>query len=461
VIVDRLDHRVSDGRYELSARIRPERGAERRLWFRFPEAFAPAGPPDASPFLVALVAWSMRHGEDLELEAPVSPSLLGASREIVSVYQSLRPAEMREVAISAPEGEPPAPNEITACYFTRGADSWFAVLTALEDEPHTPPLTHAVFSPDFLSEECDDAYVRNAVAGARRAAESLGLEVIHAETNVRREVRGAHLAATALALGPRRMLIPSGAMRGEITPAGTHPALDHRFSIERTQVVHFGDASRLAKVRRISRSELALHDLRVCRVEDVEDDRNCCRCEKCVRTMVELHIAGSLERSRSFDLPLTPEAVARLMLRLTRRHQWIDALHSLGSSRFDRRIAAAIRMVVTRSDLLSAFDQAKALAVDPEAASLGRGLLPLARRTRDLSWLLHRLLGGSVGAWLADAGGLRVAARRTRDQLRANGGRRRNGSDPPRIKIAPRSEVADGGPSAPAEPERAWDPYPR
>jgi hypothetical protein len=447
VIVDRLNQRVADGRYELSARIRPRRGAERRLWFRFPEAFAPAaGDPDASPFLVALVAWSMRHGEDLELEAPVSPMLLGASREIVSVYKSLRPAEMREVAISAPEAEPPASNEITACYFTRGADSWYAVLTALEDEPQTPPLTHAVFSPDFLSEECDEAYVRNAVAGARRAAESLGLEVIHAETNVRREVRGAQLAATALALGPVRMLVPSGAMRGEIVPAGTHPALDHRFSTERTRVVHFGDASRLAKVRRIAHSDLALHDLRVCRVEDVEDDRNCCRCEKCLRTMVELHIAGALERSRSFDLPLTPEAVARLTLRLTRRHQWIDSLHTLGSSRFDRRLTAAIRVMLTRSDLLSAFDQAKALAADPEAPGLGHGLPFLTARTRDLAWLVHRLLGGAVGAWLADGAGLRVAARRARGQLRgtATSTASRNGTSPPSIETGSAAEASEG-----------------
>lgn len=213
---------------------------------------------------------------------------------------------------------------------------------------------------------------------------------------MKREVRGAQLAATALALGPRRMLIASGAMQGEIVPAGTHPVLDHRFTTERTEIVHYGDASRLAKVRRIARSPMALATLRVCRLDELDSDRNCGRCEKCVRTMLELHVEGALEGCPAFDGDLTVERVAAVSVRLSRRHQWLDVLHSLGESREDRRLRAAVRLVIARSDLLSGLDQARALAAEPELRSLGAALPVSARRAREVVWLTHRLLGTAV-----------------------------------------------------------------
>ncbi|MGI8440593.1 MAG: hypothetical protein ACR2NV_10470, partial [Thermoleophilaceae bacterium] len=378
MIVDDLQRAVHDGRCELSARLRGKDGHERRLWFRFPEAYAPAGEIDASPFLVAALVWCLRRGEDLEVDGPVSPRLLGEVEGIVNVYRSLRPGEMKPIAVSAPAAPPQAPPaDMTACFFTRGVDSWFAALTAREDDPQTPPLTHAIFSRDFMSDYSGERYQREFDSGATRAAEAAGLEVIHVETNQKREVRGAQLAAMALALGPRRMLIASGAMQGEIVPAGTHPVLDHRFTTERTDIVHYGDASRLAKVRRIARSPMALSTLRVCRVDELESDRNCGRCEKCVRSMLELHVEGALHRCPAFDGDLTPDRVAGVSTRLSRRHQWLDILHSLGSGDLDLRLRAAVRLVIARSDLLSAVDQARALAAEPGAARLGRAL-PLA-----------------------------------------------------------------------------------
>jgi hypothetical protein len=90
-------------------------------------------------------------GEDVEVDAPVSPRLLASLDRIMAVHRSMFPNEMRTIGVRAPAGQPPPPIDLTACYFSRGVDSWYAILTALEDDPQEPPLTHLVFSPGFLS----------------------------------------------------------------------------------------------------------------------------------------------------------------------------------------------------------------------------------------------------------------------------------------------------------------------
>src|SRR5262249_59102310 len=51
--------------------------------------------------------------------------------------------------------------------------------------------------------------------------------------------------------------------------------------------------------------------LRVC-WENPDGAYNCGRCEKCLRTMINLLIAGALDRCPTFPLPLDPVRVADL-----------------------------------------------------------------------------------------------------------------------------------------------------
>ena len=140
-------------------------------------------------------------------------------------------------------------------------------------------------------------------------------------------------------------------MHGEQVRVGTHPALDHRFSTERTEVVHYGDASRVHKVERLAQSQPALRTLSVCREDDLESDRNCGGCEKCLRTMFELHVVGRLDRCPVFDRPLEVSRVAAIDDLSKNRHVWVELLHRLGDSEPDRQLGAAVRLVILRHDL--------------------------------------------------------------------------------------------------------------
>jgi hypothetical protein len=390
VIVDDVRSRPLNDRCEVSARVRRASGEELRLWWRMPEELAPTR-LDASPFLAGVLVYAMRHGEDVAVDGPVSPRLLAAVDKIVAIFHSLAPGERRKVAITAEAGEPPPPTDATGCFFTRGVDSWYAVLTALEEDVQAPPLSHLLFCPDFVSKLNSPELIRVKTEATREAAQRTGLKFVEVQTNLKHDFRGAQLVSTALALGFARMLIPSGAMHGEIVRATTHPILDHRFSTERTQIVHYGDASRIDKVSRIARSQDALDTLRVCH-HDGESDDNCGRCEKCVRTMLELHVVGALDRAATLPRSVNPAVVAGVHRKLGRRHQWFHVMHLLGDTPQDRELAAAIRLVIARNDLSQVGELVRGLATDPGLALLDGRLPGAVRRASALSRLAAQLL---------------------------------------------------------------------
>jgi hypothetical protein len=392
MIIDDLRRRPLDGQCEISARVRRGDNEQLRLWWQFPERFEPAD-LDGSPFVAGALLWAMRHREDVTVDAPVSARLLAGLEGIMAVYRSLFPEQVANVSITAPPASPPPATDATGCFFSRGVDSWYAVLTALEDDPQSPPLTELVFSPDFFPVDRWPRDVLRAKSAATvAAARRTGCRVVEVETNLKRDFGGAQLTSTALALGLSRMLIGSGAMHGEIVPAGKHPALDRRFSTERTQVVYYGDANRLDKIARIARCQVAMETLHVCRANSATDDRNCGRCEKCLRTMLELHVAGALDGCPAFAEPLTPVAVASLRKQLGRRHQWVEVLHALANGNGDRELAAAVRLVIAQNDLRKSSSLLSEVAADPSLARIDRALGPAARRATELSMLAHRTI---------------------------------------------------------------------
>jgi hypothetical protein len=88
-------------------------------------------------------------------------------------------------------------------------------------------------------------------------------------------------------------------------PMGSHSAVDGLFSSQRITVVHDGARfSRLDKVRDLATWPTALAALRVCPARPM-DSANCGRCEKCLRTRLELLAAG-VEETSAFGPSLTP-----------------------------------------------------------------------------------------------------------------------------------------------------------
>jgi len=128
---------------------------------------------------------------------------------------------------------------------------------------------------------------------------------------------GAALVSVALPLSAQFSQLYAGATHPHAAPFPWQPppGLTASWSTEAVDVINDDghEVSRVDKVAAISRSEVVLRTLRVC-WENRGGAYNCGRCEKCLRTMVALRLAGALERCTTFARPLDLFALARLEL---------------------------------------------------------------------------------------------------------------------------------------------------
>ncbi|WP_420457525.1 hypothetical protein [Rubrivirga sp.] len=294
-----------------------ERGEPRErteIVFEFPERFRPFVDVSADPFAVAMLLPAAHAGEPLEIDPPISPRLHFSLPRILEIWHNWDPGFARVPVVAEPRDEPAAPPAgRAATFFSGGVDSFYSLLKRLRPEEALPAsLTHVVFMRGIetrleRSEGVDDSLRR-----VQEVADTVGVECITGTSTLRTFTRlhwenrylGAGLAATALALagGFDYVCVPSGHEYSELTPRGSSPLVDEKYSTERLTVVH--DGAEVSRVEKLARAvewdrDLVLDHLRVC-TKNRGGDYNCGRCYKCVRTAIPLKILGAWEDARMF-----------------------------------------------------------------------------------------------------------------------------------------------------------------
>jgi hypothetical protein len=286
------------------------RGFEYELWF---ETSAELDVPFAEPFLIPAVLAGMALGQPVESEAPVSKRLLDRLADVQRLYAAwfpwLRVVEViAPVARSAVAGSPPGG---AATFFSGGVDSFATVVR------HRSELTGLILMRGSDVALSNDAQWDVVMRRCRRAADELGLPLVTVATNVRGLTEaagqwdvvghGAGLAAIAQLFQRQygRVFIASSSTMADLFPWGSHPLLDPMFSTDRTAIEHDGVwLTRLDKAKLIAADEVAMRHVRVCIKQT--GAYNCGNCEKCLRTAVNLHLAGALGRCQSFPYDSLP-----------------------------------------------------------------------------------------------------------------------------------------------------------
>ncbi|HUO85661.1 MAG TPA: hypothetical protein VM534_11160 [Thermoanaerobaculia bacterium] len=92
---------------------------------------------------------------------------------------------------------------------------------------------------------------------------------------------------------------------------------------------------------------MALKVLRVCHENPESAEYNCGRCEKCLRTMITLEIAGVLGRAQTFREPLDLRRIARYPRIDPSTIPYIGEILAAAGDRPD--IAAALRRALRRA----------------------------------------------------------------------------------------------------------------
>jgi hypothetical protein len=349
--------------FELSGRVTMDRLDTNglRIWFRGP---IDCSPPelDASPFLPGLLATAMWWREPLTIEAPVSARLLDAVPAAMVRYQSLFPS-LRAIPVSAPSRMLPCAPATTACFFTRGIDSWYSVLTNMDRVDRSrPPLTHLLHISGIDWALTPPTRERQAAA-TRAAAADAGCELVLLETNLRDfterfqpwdVTHGGVLAAVALVVGARfsHVLVASTFPMYRLQPWGSHPMLDPLWSTERTTIVHDAETvSRADKFTFLAEHPRALANLKVC--FEADSEYNCGVCEKCMLTMVGLRAAGVRQDLDGFAVQLDARRLAKHTVSDANRKLVPELVERLADPQ-DRPYRVALEWSLLREDSLSA-----------------------------------------------------------------------------------------------------------
>jgi hypothetical protein len=360
MIVDKIRAEEARGCRRLAARVRFERGTreEHDVWVEVPESGL-ALTPSADVFLAAALLPAMRGEERLLIEGEVCPRLLGSCAQIQDLFAAWVPGA-RPVAIECAvrSGRALAPNRGVGSFFSAGVDSFHTLLKNVET------ITHLILIDGFDKKLIgSESLRREARAAAERVASGLGKQLWVVASNARVFVptvvpwggyHGAVLASVALALAGslHTVRIPASYTYHQLQPWGSHPLLDPLWSTRELRIVHDGaEATRTQKLLDwICHSELALENLRVCLAPG--DAYNCGRCEKCVRTMIPLELAGKLASSPVFPGQPSPRDIAQHRYTLPGQFQFAEETIALLARETGARAAAlreALEAAVRRS----------------------------------------------------------------------------------------------------------------
>jgi hypothetical protein len=331
-----------------------------RVWFTtvgssswHPHVADAASPPTvilglAAPYALARV------------EAPVSPRLRQGSerarRFMLGRFEGVSPVKLRFAA-----GAPPAAltNIPSAAFFTGGVDSLYSAMQLHKE------LDALVYVHGFDVPLENFRLFASVLKQLEVLAASLDLPLKVVRTNLRMATNcfapwgklafGGALASVAHVLAGEfsRVVIPSSSDEETHMAYGSMPELDPLWSSESVEIVHHGfDASRLRKVEELRHWPEALQNLRVC-WRNPDDVYNCGRCEKCLRTLVLLEMAGLSERVRSFPVSLDLERVASIrMSSFIALPVWRQILRMLSEDGGATALRSAVHAMVSANERL-------------------------------------------------------------------------------------------------------------
>ncbi len=291
-----------------------DQGGSTDIEFRVTGAAPLTGTTLAEAALAIGLIPAMKSGEPLHVPAPTFPSLLGNLEKFQAIFHCWYP-QYHKVSVSADgrreEPVPPLAGGV-GLFFSGGADCMYSLITRHQE------ITHLIFV-HGCDIRLDQVEFRALVsARLRETAATFGKILIEVETNLLEfsdrfghwgyHYHGAGLSAIAHLLGDtiRKIYIASSGNYTEFQPWGSHFLTDALWSSPILEIDYdCPELTRTEKLVHLAGNKTACDHLRVCWENDKER-YNCCRCEKCLRTMVVLEICGALDGCQAFPEPIDP-----------------------------------------------------------------------------------------------------------------------------------------------------------
>jgi hypothetical protein len=304
----------------LSARCNIRHFGADTVYFKFDKKYKDFIFEDASPFAACLLVPSMKLGEDLIIEGSISKKLYQNLYKIQKVFLDwdlgFKPINIKVSQFIPDKGSPKA----IGSYFSGGVDSFY---TYLYQKQTKDKVNFLILINGYDIELKNTELWKATSKTVDDIAQSEGIEVIKVESNIHDLIEpiciwdytcGGCLAAVALSLrkGLKMAYLPGAYTKDQLFPAGEHPDVDQKYQTETFKLIHHGEeTSRLNKTKYISKNPLVLKYLRVC-YKNIKGKFNCGECDKCLRTMIGLQIAGTLHKSQTLPKKIDINKVRNL-----------------------------------------------------------------------------------------------------------------------------------------------------
>jgi len=297
-----------------------------RVCFDVDSPFPLELPERADAALLVALFPALHHGGSLRVKGVVSPLLLRNLLDLQGIWIRARPDRYRPFRVETEgvcDAVPAGAQRKAVLPLSGGLDSLLALCR--HTDPRRPlgdattELGACLFLPGFSPREDRKAEYPAAIAKVRRIAARRGLPLVVAETNFPRVVRWIKDSHGALLAGAMTLLSPHfrGGLIGGSVPHvlpefpvwGSAAQIDPFFSSDGFEIRDDGgDLLRELKSAAILHYPDMLDELMVCfKVPGMA--ANCCRCEKCTRTMLSLLAAGGEIPPRAFPEGLDLERV--------------------------------------------------------------------------------------------------------------------------------------------------------
>jgi hypothetical protein len=301
-----------------------------RLWIRIPEQWSESITDWADPFVVGLLYPMILSKRPVHIRGRCSPSLLANLELLAEIWRVWRPGQYHRLEITADEEieMPRAQPDEAIMSFSGGLDSAYTAWQHRMQRAgrNTANLTAGIFLHGFdiplWLENGEDVFQR-ALAKNREMLASIDMECIPIASNFQElemnwhDGHIAHTVSAMMLLGKRfnKALVPASLTYRDVDfKYGTSPMIDALFSSNAFEVVNDGsEARRDVKAKAIADWETGLRLLRVC--FGIPDRwYNCCRCEKCIRSICDFRIAG-VPRPPCFPEDATDQQIRNIRIK--------------------------------------------------------------------------------------------------------------------------------------------------
>ncbi|MEO8751683.1 MAG: hypothetical protein ABI624_03295 [Casimicrobiaceae bacterium] len=330
------------------------------LYIEVPEEFAPWLHTVYDPFAIACFVPAIAHRETrLAIDGELCPRVVDGLRVAMGWYAHWYGPRWAPLTIECglraqPLGSRDRPSSI---FFSCGVDSLYSLrrLTALmpAQHPAAPRVALFVIGYDLRKPIATE----QALTNARAAAAALGLTLVPIRSNIPSldddyelwtlQFGGPAFAALAHALGRgiARAWMGADCDIPNLVPWCNHPATALEFSSFDVEIRQDGiEATRAQKAGAIADWDITSRFLRVC-TKNPEHQLNCGRCEKCVRTRLELLAFGGTDAAQVFGgQPLSAADILGIRIR-------VDSIY------YQEIIAPLLRQ--GRPDLVAAIEDRK------------------------------------------------------------------------------------------------------